>query len=325
MKTKAIAALLGASLAWAAPQVGAQGAAGFPNKPVRVVVGYTPGGSTDVMARQVAQALSRLWGQNVFVENKPGAGGNVGADMVAKSPADGYTLLMWHDGLAANAGIYKKLPFDPVKDLTPVQTVARVSIVMGVGPAFPAQSVKAVIDLAKSKPGALTYASCGVGTPHHIAGEMFKSQAQVDIAHTSYKGCAPALNDVLGGHVPIFFQTLSNVIQQMKSGKVRVIAIADTARLPDYPDLPTMAEAGLPGYSLSPWYGLFGPGGMPRDLLNKISGDIARVVATPELQASLKGIYFRPETTTPDEFARLVVADIARLGKVVQAAGITPE
>jgi tripartite-type tricarboxylate transporter receptor subunit TctC len=325
MKFIAIAAALAAALA-VAPQAGAQGAAGFPNKPVRVVVGYAPGGGTDVMARQVAQALTKLWGQNVFIENKPGAGGNVGAEMVAKAAPDGYTLLFWHDGLAANAGIYgKKLPFDPIKDLTPVQTVARVSIVMGVSPAFPAQSVKAVIDMAKAKPGALTYASCGVGTPHHIAGEMFKSQAQVDIAHTSYKGCAPALNDVLGGHVPIFFQTLSNVIQQMKSGKVRVLAIADPARLADYPDLPTMAESGLPGYSLNPWYGLFAPGGLPRDLLNKISGDIAKAVATPELQASLRGIYFRPETTTPDEFAKLVVTDIARLGKVVQTAGITPE
>jgi tripartite-type tricarboxylate transporter receptor subunit TctC len=303
----------------------AQDASGYPNRTVKIVVGYTPGGSTDVMGRQVAAALSKLWGQPVIVENKPGAGSNLGADLVAKSPPDGYTLLMWHDGLAANASLYKKLPFDPVKDLVPVNTIARVSIVMGVATNFPAQSVKAVIAMAKAKPGEIAYASCGPGTPHHIAGEMFKSYAKVDLVHTPYKGCAPALTDVMGGHIPVFFQTLSNVIEQMKTGRVRVLALADPKRLASFPELPTMMEAGLPGYTVTPWYGIFAPGGTPKELVAKINADITKVVNSPELNALLKQTYYEPETTTPEEFAKLVQSDIARLGEVIKKAGMTSD
>ena len=303
----------------------AQGTAGYPNRTVKIVVGYTPGGSTDVMARQVAAALSKLWGQAVIIENKPGAGSNLGADLVAKSPPDGYTLLMWHDGLAANASLYRKLPFDPVKDLVPVNTVARVSIVMGVAPNFPAQSVKAVVDMAKAKPGEIPYASCGPGTPHHIAGEMFKSYAKVDLVHTPYKGCAPALTDIMGGHIPVFFQTLSNVIEQMKMGKVRVLAVADPKRLAAFPELPTMIEAGVPGYTVTPWYGIFAPGGTPKELVAKINADITKVVNSPDLNSLLKQTYYEPETTTPEDFAKLVQSDIARLGEVIKKAGMTSD
>jgi tripartite-type tricarboxylate transporter receptor subunit TctC len=318
-------ASLAALLAGAAVHVQAQDATAFPNRPVRIVVGYTPGGSTDVMGRQVAQALSKLWGQPVIVENKPGAGGNIGADLVAKSPPDGYTLLMWHDGLAANASLYKKLPFDPVKDLAPVSTIARVSIVMGVAPEFPAHSVKEVIAMAKEKPGSLTYASCGPGTPHHIAGEMFKSYAKVDIVHTAYKGCAPALQDVMGKHVPVFFQTLSNVTEHMKTGRLPVLAVADPTRVPEYPDLPTMIEAGVPGFTLTPWYGILAPGGTPKDLVARISSDIAKVVATPDLQATLKKSHYRPETTTPEQFTEMLATDMVRLGQVIKESGMTAD
>jgi|HigsolmetaAR203D_1030402.scaffolds.fasta_scaffold00013_133 Uncharacterized protein conserved in bacteria len=299
--------------------------ASFPQKPVKIVVGYTPGGSTDAIGRQIGAALSKLWGQPVVIENKPGAGGNLGADMVAKSTPDGYTLLMWHDGLAANASLYKNLTYDPVKDLVPVSTIARVSIVMGVSGDFPAKSVKEVIDMAKAKPGALAYASCGPGTPHHIAGEMFKSYAKVDLVHTPYRGCAPALADIMGGHVPVFFQTLSNVTGHMQGGRLRVLAVGDPQRVPDYPDIPTMIEAGVPGFVITPWYGIFAPGGTPKELVAKINADIAKVVAGPELSGELKKAYYQPETVSPEKFAEMVKTDIDRLGKVIREAGMTAD
>jgi tripartite-type tricarboxylate transporter receptor subunit TctC len=309
---------LGASPAWSQVE-------SFPSKPVRLVVGYVPGGSTDAMGRQVAQALSQYWRQPVVVENRPGAGANIGADHVAKAAPDGYTLLMWHDGLAANASLYKRLPYDPVKDLIPVSTIGRVSIVMGVATNTLTTSVKDVSDMAKAKPGHYAYASCGPGTPHHIAGEMFKYLTGTDLVHTAYKGCGPALMDVMGGHVPVFFQTLSNVVEQIKTGKVRVLAVADPERLPDYPNIPTMVEAGVPDFVMSPWYGIFAPGGTPNELVEKIAADIAKVVASPELQASLRKAYYQPMTMPPDQFRKLVRDDIVRLGKVIRSANMTAE
>lgn len=315
----ALGVLAFAGTAWS------QAHANFPSKPVRLVVGYTPGGSTDAMGRQVAQALSQHWGQPVVVENRPGAGANIGADHVAKAAPDGYTLLMWHDGLAANASLYKRLPYDPVKDLAPVSTVGKVSIVMGVATTTDATSVKAVIDMARASPGQLAYASCGPGTPHHIAGEMFKYYTKTDMVHTPYRGCAPALADVIGGHVPVFFQTLSNVTDHMKAGKVRVLAVADPARVPDYPDLPTMVEAGVPNFVMSPWYGIFAPGATPKELVAKIAADIAKVVASPELQATLRKSHYQPMTMSPEKFQQLVVDDIARLGQVIRGSNMTAE
>lgn len=322
-------ALLSSTVDMAAAQ-GQQGAnpngtPAFPTKPVRLVVGYTPGGSTDVIARQVAQALSTLWGQPVIVENKPGAGSNIGADLVAKAAPDGYTLLMWHDGLAANASLYKHLPYDPIKDLAPVNTIARVSIVMGVAPGFQAKTVQEVIALARSSPGKLNYASCGPGTPHHIAGEMLKHYEKLEINHVPYKGCAPALSDVMGNHVPIFFQTLSNVTDQWKAGRVRVLAVADPKRVAAFPELPTMIEAGVPNFLVTPWYGIFAPGGTPRNLVAKINADIATVVASPELQESLRKAHYSPETMSPQQFTELVATDIARLGQVIRSANMTAE
>lgn len=309
----------------AATTTAAQGTAAFPNKPVKMVVGYTPGGSTDVMGRQLAAALSKLWGQPVVMENKPGAGGNLGAEFVAKSPADGYTLLMWHDGLAANASLYKKLAFDPIKDLVPVNTVGRVTIVMGVEASHPARTVKDVIDMARAKPGELAYASCGPGTPHHIAGEMFKSYAKVDLVHTPYKGCAPALTDILGGHNPIFFQTISNVIDHMKSGRVRILAVAEPRRLAEFPEIPTMIEAGVPNYTVTPWYGVFAPSGTPKELVAKINADITKVVTSPELNALLRQTHYVPETTSPENFSKVVATDLKRLGDVIKEAKMTAD
>jgi tripartite-type tricarboxylate transporter receptor subunit TctC len=304
---------------------GAQEARFKPTKPVRIIVGYTPGGSTDVIARQAGAALGKLWGQTVIIENRPGAGGNIGADAVAKAEPDGHTLLMWHDGLAANASLYKNLPFDPVKDLTPVSTIARVSIVMGVATSSPAKSVQDVIAMAKSKPGQLSYASCGHGTPHHIAGEMFKSYTMVDMVHVSYKGCSPALNDIIGQHIPVFFQTLSNVTDHIRTGKVRVLAVADPARAPDFPEIPTMIEAGVPGYTLDPWYGIFAPGTTPKEIVESIAADIANVVKGSELNELLRKTQYRPEVTSPDEFRKLYHADLKRLGDVIREAKMIAE
>lgn len=295
-----------------------------PTKPVRIVVGYTPGGSTDAIGRQVGNALSKLWGQTVLIENKPGSGANLGADMVAKAAPDGYTLLMWHDGLAANAGLYKQLTYDPVKDLAPVAPVARVSIVMGVANSFPGKTVKEVIDLAKAKPGGFSYASCGPGTPHHIAGEMFKSYVQLDIVHVAYKGCAPALTDILGQHIPIFFQTLSNVTDHMKNNTLRVLAVADEKRVADYPNLPTMVEAGVPNFVMSPWYGIFAPGGTPKEIVDAINADIVSLVKG-ELGETLRKSQYQPMTSTPGEFAEIVKKDIVRLGEVIKKAGMTAD
>jgi tripartite-type tricarboxylate transporter receptor subunit TctC len=297
----------------------------FPSKPVRLVVGTAPGGSTDAIARMLGTYLSRQWGQPVVVENRPGAGGNTATEYVAKAHPDGHTLLMAHDGHAASASLYKKLPYDPVEDLVPVSTVARSAIVVGVSSGVPVTTLKGLISLVKSKPGALSYASCGAGTVHHIAGEMFKAMAGVDMAHIAYKGCGPALTDILGGHVPVFFQTLSNVADHIRSGRVRVLGVADATRVHEFPDIPTVSEAGLPGFYASPWYGVLAPKGTPKELSARISADIARAVATPEMHNQLMQLYYRPETSTPDQFEKLIADDIRRLGTVIRSAGITAE
>jgi tripartite-type tricarboxylate transporter receptor subunit TctC len=321
----AVAAACLAGLVAAAVPAQAQNAAPFPTRPVKLVVGFAPGGSTDALARMLGAQLSRQWGQPVVVENRPGAGGNTGADIVSKAAPDGHTLLMFHDGLAANASLYRKLPFDPVQDLVPVSPIAMSAIVVGVAANVPVGNLKELIELAKSKPGGLTYSSCGVGTAHHIAGELFKSMAQIDMTHVAYKGCGPAIADTLGGHVPVFFQTLSNVADHIKSGRIRVLGVADATRVPAFPDIPTIGEAALPGFVVSPWYGVFAPKGAPKELVAKISADIAKAVATPEMQESLVQLYYRPRTATPDQFSSLVASDIDRLGTVIRRAGITAD
>jgi tripartite-type tricarboxylate transporter receptor subunit TctC len=295
----------------------------FPNKPVRMIVGAAPGGSTDTLARMLAPHLSKQWGQPVVIENRPGAGGNTAAEYTVKAPPDGHTLMMYHDGLAASATLYTKLPFDPASDLVPVALVAKSAIVVGVSQSLGVTTLKGLLDLAKAKPGELTYASCGVGTPHHIAAEMFKSMANVEMAHVSYKGCGPAVLDILGGHVPVFFQTLSNVADHMRAGRIRVLAVADASRVPEFPNIPTVSEAGVPGFAFHPWYGVFAPKGTPKDIVARINADISKAVALPEVHSQFAQSYYKPETDTPDQFSRLVNDDIRRLGAVIRNAGIT--
>lgn len=316
--------MLAAALCISPSVVAAQEPVDFPKRMVRIVVGYAPGGSTDVLARMIGEKLGEIWGQTVIIENRGGAGGSLAAEQVARAAPDGYTLLMANDALAANESLYKNLSFSTDRDLSAISPIAKSSIVMGVNSSFPANTLAEFIARAKAKPG-IAYSSCGTGTAHHLAGEMLKTMAGIDIVHVAYKGCGPALADALGGHVPVFFQTLSNVLDQTKAGKVRLLGLASNKRLSDFPDIPTVSESGLPAFDVSPWYGLFAPSATPPALVAKIAQDIQKAVTNPDFDRRLRALHYEPFTLAPQQFSKLVKGDVDRLGAVIRAAKITAD
>ena len=259
------------------PARAADAPAAFPSKPVRLIVPFTPGGSTDILARALGQKLTEAWGQPVVVDNRPGAGGIIGMETAAKAPPDGYTLVMGHVGtLAANPALYKSLPYDPVKDFAPVTLVAMVPNVLAVGPAVPSRTVAELVALAKAKPGKLDYGSGGNGSAAHLAGEYFKLKAGVDIQHIPYKGTAPALADLLGGQIALIITGLPPVLPHAKSGKLRILGVASAQRLKQFPDIPTIAESGVPGYEATQWYGILVPAATPKDIVARLNRDIVK-------------------------------------------------
>ena len=294
----------------------------YPTKPIRLVVPFPPGGATDILARDVAQKLTEAWGQSVIVDNRPGAGGNIGSELVAKSAPDGYTLEMGTVGThAINASLYAKMPYDHVKDFTPVILVAGVPNVLVVNPAVPANSVAELVAYAKANPGKLNFASSGNGTSIHLSGELFKVMAGVQITHIPYKGSAQALQDLLAGQVQLMFDNLPPSLPQIKAGKLRALAVTSATRAPALPDVPTLAESGLPGFEASSWFGILAPAGTPAPIVAKLNAEVANWLATPEAKEKLLKQGANPAGGTPQDFAKHIAAETAKWAKVVKDSG----
>jgi tripartite-type tricarboxylate transporter receptor subunit TctC len=294
----------------------------YPTKPIRLVVPFPAGGTTDILAREVGQRLSISLGQPVVVDNRPGAAGNIGADMVAKSAPDGYTLLMGTVGThAINASLYAKMPYDHIKDIAPVILVAGVPNVLEVNPALPVNSVADLIKLAKAKPGQINFASSGSGTSIHLSGELFKTMAGVDMTHIPYKGSAPAITDLIGGQVQVMFDNLPSSLQFIKAGKLRAIAVTSAKRAPALPDVPTIAESGLPGFEASSWFGIVAPAGTPPAIIARINNDVNQWLQSSEAKEKLLAQGAIPAGGTPEQFAAHIRSETEKWAKVVKASG----
>ncbi len=303
---------------------GAGGAqAAYPDRPVKLVVPFAAGGSTDIIARLIGAKMSEILGQQVVIENRGGAGGNLGSDAVAKAEPDGYTILMGTVAThAINPALFKKMPYDPVKDFAPVSWLVTVPNVLVVHPSVKAQNLKELIALLKASPGTFNYASSGNGTPLHLSGELFKSMAGVEVTHVPYRGAGPALNDVTAGQVPIMFDNLPSSIGHIKGGTLRGIAVTTAERSPAI-DLPTMAEAGLPGYETYTWNALFAPAGTPKEAIDKLNEAGNKAVADPTVQKRLNELSAQVVGSTPEKLAEHVKAELAKWGPVVRDSGAT--
>jgi tripartite-type tricarboxylate transporter receptor subunit TctC len=312
----ALAALL---LAGAATHSLAQG---FPEKPIRFVVGFTPGGPSDILARALGQKLAERWSQQVVIENRPGAGGNLAAEAVAKSAPDGYTWLLGNNSiLATNQSLYRSLGYDPVKDFAPVSLVAVQPNILVVNPQVPVHSVAELIQLAKKTPGKLNDASSGAGAAAHLAGELFKTMAGVDLVHVPYKGAQPALTDVIAGQVQLMFATSASVIPFIKAGKLRALAVTTARRSASVPDLPTVSEAGVPGFEAITWHGVVVPAATPASLVERLNRDIVGALAQPDLRERLAALGAEVHPGTPREFADYIASEIPKWSKVVRDSG----
>ena len=295
-----------------------------PQPPIKILVGAPAGGTTDTMARTLAQVLGTQMGRTVVVENKPGAGGNLAADMVAKAAPDGNTLLMSFTSHAINASLYPSLPFDPVKDFTPLTMVSTSPSMLVAHPRLPVNNVKELMALAKAKPGQLNFAIGALGSSLHMAGDAFKMQAGVYIVNIPYRGTAPAVQDVLAGQVDLMFAAVGNVQTHIKAGKLKALGVTSVKRLPAFPDVPAIAES-LPGYESSAWFGLFGPGRMSPDVAKKLADAARAAVHSPEVKRRIENEGATPVGNSPQEFANFVESEIERWRKVVQYAGAKPE
>ena len=294
----------------------------YPTKPIKMVVPFPPGGTTDIMARAVAADLQKSLGQPVIVDNKAGAGGNIGSDYVAKSAPDGYTLLMGTVGThAINVSLYPKMPYDAVKDFAPVSLVAGVPNVLVAAPNYPVNSVKDLIDAAKKSPNMVTFASSGNGTSIHLSGELFKQLAGVQMTHVPYKGSSSALPDVMSGQVNVMFDNAPSVMPQIKGGKLKAIAVTSSKRSPALPNVPTIAESGLPGFEATSWFGVLAPAGTPKEIVDKLSHAIAKALQTPEMKDRLAAQGAEAVGNTSEQFAAHIKAEIDKWAKVVKASG----
>lgn len=297
----------------------------FPDRPVTMIAPFPAGGSVDLVARAVAQQMSESWKQPVVVVNRPGAGGNIGAEAVARAAPDGYTLLMGTTALASSPALYTKLPYDLMRDLAPVTLVVTMSNLLVVHPALPAQSVRELLALAKSRPGTLNSASAGVGSSNHLALALFNTMTGAGIAHIPYKGAAPAVADVMGGHVAMTFVPIAAAVAPVKAGRLRALGITGAARSPALPAVPTISEAGVPGYEATSWNALLAPGTTARELVQKIQITVADSLRSPKVREILASAGADAAGNSPDEFAAFLRSETVKWGKVVKAAGIDPE
>jgi tripartite-type tricarboxylate transporter receptor subunit TctC len=312
--------MLGA--AFALLVAGVAGAQSWPAKPIRWIVPFAPGGTTDILARTISDKLTIALGKPVIVENNPGAGGGVGAVQTAKAAPDGYTIMGGTISThAINASLYKTLPYDPVKDFTPITLIARVPNVLVVNPDVPAKNVKELIALMKANPSKYTFASSGNGTSQHLSGELFKSMAGVDMQHIPYKGSPAALQDVVSGQVTMTFDNITTAWPLAKAGKLRALAVTTAKRSPIAPDVPTLAEAGLAGYEIGSWQGVFAPAGTPVDIVKRLNAEIVKIINMPDVREKLVGLGAEPVGNTPDEFAALVKSEVVKWAAVVKQSG----
>lgn len=315
-------ALLVALLVATAQPAIAQSAASFPSRPIRFIVPLTPGGSPDVMARTIAQRLQDVWGQPIVVDNRPGAGGNIGAEAVVKSQPDGYTwLLAPHNVMVVNPH-FVKTPWDALKDLAPVTMVAKVPFVLVVHPSVPAKSVSELVALAKANPGNLNYGSSGTGQPQHLAGELLNSLAGTKMVHVPYKGAVPAVTDLLAGRIQVWIGSVNTLLPHIKAGTLRVLGAVTSQRYPSFPEIPTIAESGVPGYDMDVWLCIMVPTGVPADIVAKIQSETARTLAVPEIREKLAQQGIEAASSTPQELATMIRDDDARYGKLIKEAGI---
>ena len=294
----------------------------YPTKPVTIIVPFAAGGTTDILARIIGQALTAELGQSVVVDNRAGAGGNIGGQAAAKATPDGHTLFMGTVGThAINASLYKKMPFDPVKDFAPLTRVANVPNLLVANPAQPYKSVKDLIAYAKANPGKVNFGSSGNGSSIHLSGELFKSLAKVDMQHVPYKGSAPAVTDLLGNQIGIMFDNMPSAIQHVRSGKLVPLAVTTAKRSPELPNVPTIAEAGVPGYEATSWFGMFAPAGTPAPVLAKLNAAIVKVLAQPDVKKKINEQGAEVYSETPEQFAAFIQAESVKWGKVVKESG----
>lgn len=309
------------ALALLATAIGAQAQA-YPNKPIRLICPFPPGGAVDIASRAAAHTLSQLLGQPVTVDNRPGAGGNIGAEITAKSAPDGYTLLMTTSGIMAiNPALYSKIPFDSIKDFAPISMLVSLNNVLVLHPSVPAKSVQEVVAMAKAQPGKLTYASSGNGTSIHLSGELFKTMAGVDMLHIPYKGSAPAVTDLLAGQVNMMFDNIPSSLPHIKAGKLRALAVTGAKRSPQLPDLPTIAEAGITGYDSYVWFGVVAPAGTPPEIIARLNAALVKTAATPAFRDRLTEQGYEVLSSTPEQMANNIRGEIAKWGKIVKASG----
>jgi len=316
---------LGALLIATTPSMAQEPAAAYPSKHIRILVPFPPGGAADTFARFIGERLAQSWGQGVVVDNRPGGGGIVATQAAAKAPADGYTLLVVTVGHAVNPHLHAKLPYDTEKDLQPVAKLASVPSVLVVNSELPARSAAELVALAKSKPGKLTYASSGNATTSHVAGAMLAAGADAPLLHVPYKGSAPAITDLIAGHVDLIIDPLVSSAQHIKSGKLRALAVSTAKRTSLAPELPTLAESGVRGYDFSSWFLLLSPSGLPAPIAAKLNVEVERILATPQARDKYKAMGAEPGTGTPQELANFVSAEIRRYADVVKASGMRVE
>lgn len=296
----------------------------YPSRPIKIVVPWTPGGGNDVLGRTIAQKLSERWGQPVIVENKPGAAGNIGTDLVAKSPADGYTLLVAANNiLSINPTMNDGTPFDPVKDFVPITLIGAIPILLATNPSVPAKSVKELIALAKSKPDGLSYGSSGLGSPQHLSAELFSSMAGIKMQHVPYRGATPLVTDLVSGQVQLAFGAINSMLPLAKDGKLRALGVTTTQRLSYLPDVPTISEE-LPGYETDIWIALVAPAGTPPDVVAKVKNEVHGMFTLPDVRERLAAQGIEPKTSTPDQLTALVKSDLARWADVIKSTASRP-
>ena len=297
----------------------------YPSKTIRLVVPFAPGGGSDIVARLLSPKMTEALGQTVVVDNRAGASANLGAAVVAKAAPDGYTLLLANANYTINPSLFKSLPFDPVREFAPVALLANVTNVLAIHPSIPAKSVKELISFAKAHPGQLNFASPGNGTSSHLAGELFRQVAKIEVVHIPYKGATPAITDLIAGQVSFTMASVLSVLPYAKQGRLRMLAVTTAKRSGALPDIPTISEAGLPGFEVSNWYGILATGGTPRPAVDRLNSELARIARVPDLAEKLAAQGADPETGTPEEFERFIQAELKKWSAVVRSAGINPE
>ena len=321
MRTLLLFCLLCVGAAHSAQRAAIQGD-DFPQRPIRLVVTFPPGGGTDVLARILGVQLAEAWSEQVVIDNRPGASGNIGAEIVARANPDGYTLLMINSSFAMNAGLYSKLPFDSLRDFSAIARVASTSGIVASHPSLGLNSIAELLARARAQPGKIAYSSCGSGTPQHLSGELMKFIAKIDLTHVPYKGCGPALVDGLSGQVPLIFNTVPNVMPHARAGRLRALAVTSGRRFPLEPELPTVAEAGLKGYDVDQWFAVLGPAQMPPPIVDKLNREIVRIVNAQALRERLITQHFVPAPSGPAEMAALLKEDVVRWSKLIRQVGI---